>query len=205
MATVEIGLHLSPWWIVTVAGIPFTWAIAHLLSKLLPDARPSLFPDSRPGQTAVVLAGAESLEKLMWQLRRAFRELTAAADRELEGFGIQAGDRAFLEFLFREPQPISLSDLAKKYSVSRQHIHQTLRHLPNPDWVEETEDPNDRRALLLSLSPKGREVWERIRKADAALLKNLAARLPEDRVAAATALLKQLRSELRAGKEQKDE
>jgi hypothetical protein len=56
MATLEKGLQLSPWWIVAVAGIPFAWAIAHLLSKLLPDARAFLFPDSRPGQTALVLA-----------------------------------------------------------------------------------------------------------------------------------------------------
>ncbi len=148
---------------------------------------------------------AESLEKLIWQMRRAFRELTAAADCELQELGIRAGDRALLEFLAREAQPISLSDLARKYSLSRQHIHQTLRHLPHPGWVEETENPNDRRAVLLSLSRRGRRFWERIREADAALLTQLAARLSEDRVTAATVLLKQLRAELRAGKEQNDE
>jgi len=52
---------------------------------------------------------AELLEQLVWELRRVFRELAAAADRELQTFGIQARERAFLEFLAREREPISLS------------------------------------------------------------------------------------------------
>lgn len=147
----------------------------------------------------------QSLERLIWQMRRAVRELTALSDRELQRLGTQAGERALLELLARQTQPISLSHLAQKYSVSRQHIHQTLRRLPHPEWVEETEDPGDRRAVLLSLSRHGRKFWERIQKADAVLLKSLAARLPADRVVAATALLKHLRTQLRAGDVQKDE
>jgi hypothetical protein len=38
----------------------------------------------------------------------------------------------------RETQPISVSDLAKKHAVSRQHFHQTLRSLPNPEWAQNT-------------------------------------------------------------------
>jgi DNA-binding MarR family transcriptional regulator len=146
-------------------------------------------------------AHEESLEQLIWQLRRAFRELTAAADRELHALGIQAGDRALLEFLAREMEPISLSDLAKKYSVSRQHIHQTLRRLPHPEWVEETPDPNDRRTVLLSLSPKGQSFWNKIRDSDRAFLKQLAKCFSEHRMAATATFLKQLRRELRVGRD----
>jgi DNA-binding MarR family transcriptional regulator len=136
---------------------------------------------------------AEALEQLIWELRRTFRELAAAADLELRKIGIHAGDRAFLEFLARETEPISLSDLARKYSVTRQHIHQTLRNLPNPQWVEEVPDVADGRTVLLRLSPKGRATWSRIRDLDHAFLRRLAGRLSQERVAIATDLLRQLR------------
>lgn len=141
-------------------------------------------------------AQPESLEQLIRELRRAFRELAAAADRELWALEIQTGDRAFLEFLARETEPVSLSDLARKYSVSRQHIHQTLRRLSNPAWVEEVPDSTDRRAVRLRLSRKGRACWEKVRIVDRAFLHRLAERLSQERVVAATNLLRQLRREL---------
>ncbi len=152
-----------------------------------------------------VKARQESLEQFIWELRRAFRDLTAAADRELQPLGIQTGDRAFLEFLAREPKPISLSDLARKYSVSRQHIHQMLRRLPQPEWVEEIPDPADGRAIRLRLSRKGRACWERVRVLDRRFLDRLSERLSQERVAAATELLRQLRRELSPGRETSDE
>jgi DNA-binding MarR family transcriptional regulator len=143
----------------------------------------------------------KSLEHLLWELRRAFRELAVAADRELEATGIQTGDRAFLEFMAREPKPISLSDLARKYSVSRQHIHQSLQRLPNPGWVDQIPDSADGRTVLLRLSQKGRGQWRKIRQVDQAFLSRLASHLSEERLKAATELLRQLRRELSPGKE----
>lgn len=138
----------------------------------------------------------ESLEQLIWELRRAFRELSAAADQELQALEIQTADRAFLEFLAKETEPVSLSDLAKKYSVSRQHIHQTLRRLSNPAWVEEIPDAADRRSVRLRLSREGRACWKRVRVIDRTFLHRLARRLPEERIVIATDLLRQLRREL---------
>jgi DNA-binding MarR family transcriptional regulator len=143
----------------------------------------------------------ESLEELIWEIRRAFRELTVAADRELRALAIEAGDRAFLEFLARETEAVSLSELARKYSVSRQHIHQTLRRLPHPEWVEEIADSADRRIVRLQLSEQGRACWERIRAVDRAFLSLLAGRLPQERVEEAAGLLRQLRREIRPEKE----
>lgn len=150
-------------------------------------------------------ARSESLEGLIWELRRVFRELTVAADRELQVLGIQAGDRAFLEFLARETKPISLSDLARKYSVSRQYIHQTLRRLPNPEWADKVPDSADGRTVLLCLSRKGRAQWHKIRDIDRAFLSKLAGRLSQERLTVAIDLLRQLRRELSPGKEIADE
>ena len=54
MATVEKGLHASPWWIATVLGIPFAIAIWHFFSTLLPDACGFLLPGERIQQVALL-------------------------------------------------------------------------------------------------------------------------------------------------------
>lgn len=136
---------------------------------------------------------AADVEALVWEVRRSFQLLAAAADRELEGLGIRARDRAFLEFLVREQQPVSLSAIAQKFSVSRQHIHQTFKALSHPEWVEQVPDPHDRRTVLLRLSRRGRAMWEKIRALDQASFQRLGGRLDPEQVSSATSLLKELR------------
>ena len=142
------------------------------------------------------MSRTEALAELIWELRRAFRDLAAAAGRELQTLDLSPADRAFLEFLAREQEPVSLSDLARKHSVSRQHIHQTWRRLSHPEWVEEIPDSADRRSVRLRLSKAGRAGWKRIQAVDQAFLRRLARRLPPERVGDATGLLRQLRREL---------
>src|SRR5271157_809406 len=54
MATVEKGLHASPWWIATMLGIPFAIAIWHFFSTLLPDACGFLLPGKGIQQVALL-------------------------------------------------------------------------------------------------------------------------------------------------------
>ena len=142
-----------------------------------------------------------TLEEFIWELRRTFRDLADAADQQLRVMNIQAADRALVEFLARERKPVSISQLARKYSVSRQHIQQTLRRLPHPEWIEEAADPADRRTVMLCLSRQGYAAWKRIREADGAFLNRLSRRFTKEKVRAGTDLLKQLRRELKTAKE----
>ena len=137
-----------------------------------------------------------AVERLVWEIRRAFQDLSAAADRKLERLEIRARDRAFLEFLAREPAPISLSAIAQKYSVSRQHVHQTYHALSHPEWVEEVPDPDDRRAVLLRLSRTGRAMWKRIRTIDETLFSQMGSHLDSAKTVSATSLLQELRQQL---------
>ena len=139
-------------------------------------------------------AKPDSLESFLWELRRGFRELTRAADLHLGPLGIQAGDRALLEFLARGAGPLSISEIARGASVSRQHIHQGLKRLPRPGWVEARPDPADGRTLLLRLSPSGRAFWKKVRAADAAFLERLRRDLPAAQVRAGVEALRGLRS-----------
>src|SRR3954453_7956189 len=103
----------------------------------------------------------DTLEELLWENHRLFRALATAADEALAPLEIRASERALLEFLAREPKPVSLSELARRHSVSRQHIQQTMRRLKR-HWIETSADPDDARSLLVRLSDEGRSFWNEI-------------------------------------------
>lgn len=133
------------------------------------------------------------LERLLWENRRLFRSLAAAADEALVPLGIQASQRALLEFLAGESEPIGLSEVARKHSISRQHVHQVLARLPNPDWVDRLADPDDARSVRLRLSGEGRAMWRRIRTLDRRILRRLAGRVSDAEIESATATIQTLR------------
>jgi DNA-binding MarR family transcriptional regulator len=136
------------------------------------------------------------LEELLWENRRLFRTLAAAADRALAPLGIQAGDRALLEFLARETGPVSLSELARKRSVSRQHIHQSLGRLQRRKWISKSPDPSDARSVLLEFTVEGRAAWRRIRAVDRTLLAAIRTRVSARAAAQAASTLRAVRSAL---------
>lgn len=140
---------------------------------------------------------ADAVESLVWEVRRCFRELAVAADKALEPLGLTASDRALIEFLARESEPISLAALARKRSVSRQHVHQSLARLPDPRWVERAADPTDSRSVLLRLTGEGRSLWKGIRRVDRALLRRIARQVDPAKVRAATKTLQEIRNVIR--------
>jgi hypothetical protein len=58
MANVEKALHISPWWICTVLGVPFAAAIWHLFARLLPDARSFIFREEAVPKTILSTVSA---------------------------------------------------------------------------------------------------------------------------------------------------
>jgi DNA-binding MarR family transcriptional regulator len=140
---------------------------------------------------------AQLTEDLIWEVRRLFRELGRAGDAALAPLGITASERALLEFLAKEQEPVTLSEIARKRAVSRQHIHQTLSRL-NRKWIDRRNDPSDARSLSLSLSKEGRAFWTRIREVDSELLQRLERQLAAKDVRAATATLRKVREALKS-------
>jgi DNA-binding MarR family transcriptional regulator len=140
------------------------------------------------------------LEELIWETRRLFQAMAVAADQALTPLRIKASERALIEFLAKESQPISLAELARKRSVSRQHIHQSLGRLKNPSLIERAPDPNDARSVLLRLTDEGRTLWKEIRKIDHAFLQKLARRTDVRKVRAATKTLREIRYALEGEK-----
>lgn len=138
---------------------------------------------------------------MIWEIRRLFRELGQAADSALAPLGVTAAERALLEFLAKEKAPVTLSAIARKRAVSRQHIHQTLSRL-DPRWVDRSDDPNDARSVALSLSRDGRALWKQIRAVDDELRQRIGGQLNEEEIRATTATLRKVRDALKSAQDQ---
>jgi DNA-binding MarR family transcriptional regulator len=134
------------------------------------------------------------LASFTWELRRAFRELAAAGDRELKPLGITVRDRALLEFLAKAETPVGLAELARSWSVSRQYVHQTLRGLADPSWVLERPDPANRRYVLLSLSEAGKAFWANVQVRNETFFTRLACGFKTEELQAAIATTRKLRT-----------
>ena len=116
----------------------------------------------------------DAVQGLVWETRRLFRVLAATADEALKPLEIAASERALIEFLAREPSRSGPPQLARKRSVSRQHIHRSLHRLRDPAWIEQKPDPNDARSALLHLTKAGRSLWKEIRAIDRSILRRIA-------------------------------
>jgi DNA-binding MarR family transcriptional regulator len=144
-------------------------------------------------------ADIEAVESLIWETRRLFRVVAEAADEALQPLHITASERALIEFLARESGPISVADLARKRSVSRQHIHQSLERLRNPKWIDRRQHPNDARSVMLRLTEEGRSLWKQIRAADRTILRRIARHIDPAKAQAAAKALREIREALQEG------
>jgi len=138
----------------------------------------------------------DAIEELLWENRRLFRALAAAADAALARIGLTATERALLEFIVRHEAPVSLSELARKHSVSRQHVHQSMPRLEARGWVVRSADPADARTVRVRLTRSGRAAWKRIRTVDATILGRLAPHVDAGTARSTAVVLRQLREVL---------
>lgn len=91
--------------------------------------------------------------------------------------------------------PQRITELAAQEHVTQPAITLLVNRLTERGWVERVSDPTDGRAVLVSLTPTGEEVFERLRAEYRALLHEEMASLEDSEVetlAAAVAVLDKL-------------
>jgi DNA-binding MarR family transcriptional regulator len=81
------------------------------------------------------------------------------------------------------------SDIARNLGVSRQAIHSTINQMIKLGMVELAPDPDDRRHMIVSLTPTGARMRQDAQHAMDALSDQLAERLGQDRFDALLAAL----------------
>ena len=107
--------------------------------------------------------GTSTLYQLIWQTRRLFQRLRSTSDELLDGTGVNASQRAVLEFLHQQqPQTVPQIDLGK--SVSRQHIQTVVNDLLIHELIETVENPTHKRSPLIQLTSTGTRLFNTIQK-----------------------------------------
>ena len=81
------------------------------------------------------------------------------------------------------------SDIARNLGVSRQAIHSTINQMVKLGMVELAPDPDDRRHMIVSLTPTGARMRQDAQQAMDALSDQLAEQLGQDRFDALLAAL----------------
>lgn len=75
-------------------------------------------------------------------------------------YGLTAGQYLVLSLLVRH-EPISSADLARLSRKTAQSTGEFVKGLELRGLVQRHESPNSRRVLLVSITPEGRELFER--------------------------------------------
>lgn len=128
---------------------------------------------------------AEGLPQRSSELSRLFLTRTSVC--------VSRTEVGVLRKLFSEPRRIT--ELAAEERVTQPAITLLVNRLTERGWVERIPDPTDGRAVLVSLTPAGQEVFERLRAEYRALLHEEMVSLEDAEVetlAAAVAILDKL-------------
>ena len=123
--------------------------------------------------------------------RRIFQRLKTVSNEMLEDSGINASQRAVLEFL-NEHQPQTVPQLARDKAVSRQHIQSVVNDLLERDLVECIENPAHKRSVLIQLTDSGAKLFKTIQKKEFQLLMKMKEIFPEKKLSDAVKLLKDM-------------
>lgn len=115
--------------------------------------------------------------EIVWLVRRLFRALAQRSNENLVESGISAADRAVMEFLYPE-KSLSVPAIAARYQVSRQHVQVTVNSLLDKGLVVARDNPRHKRSPLITLEPKGRELFARVLEQDRRELDRLLASVP---------------------------
>lgn len=116
-----------------------------------------------------------ALNPLIWKIRGLFQKLRTFSDAMLQDLGINASERGVLETL-SDGQPLSVPQIAKQFSVSRQHVQTLVNELRSKGLITSVENPSHKRSPLVSISPKGKKLFALIIKTERDLLSVLQSR-----------------------------
>lgn len=100
--------------------------------------------------------------RLFFRLYQCANMLHKTGTRALDEYRVTTQQWAVLGALTRPAfvEGVAVGDLAAFLLVSRQNLAGVLSRLEAMDYVERIVDPKDNRSRLVSLTPKGRSLWD---------------------------------------------
>jgi DNA-binding MarR family transcriptional regulator len=126
----------------------------------------------------------------------AFRKVTERPDRILARHGLTRVHHRILYFVGRSPG-LSVGDLLRVLSVSKQALHRPMRQLLSGGWLAAEPVPGNRRAKALRLTARGARLEERLSGDQRERFSRAFAAVGKDAAAAWAAVMQQLAEEPR--------
>jgi DNA-binding MarR family transcriptional regulator len=120
-------------------------------------------PRRQQAVNAARSAAAESLSRLVVQVFRLDGALTAAGDALARPAGQTSARWRVLAAVEREP--MTVAQIARAWSLARQSVQRIADALARDGLVAYDDNPSHRRAKLVRLTSRGREVLARIQHA----------------------------------------
>ncbi|HVI92714.1 MAG TPA: MarR family winged helix-turn-helix transcriptional regulator [Anaeromyxobacter sp.] len=127
-------------------------------------------------------------------VRPLHRHLARAVEDQLEGTGITVGMRAVLERLHDDGAQ-AVPRIARALMLPRQVVQRLVNAALEIELVRAAPNPAHRRSALIELTPAGRRAIDRILAREAAVLRDVAARMARADVDACLRVIAQLTEE----------
>jgi len=141
------------------------------------------------------MADPKALEGLIDELRLSFHRVTQVSEELHADEPISIGMRGVLEYLLRNSDA-TVPTIARSRHVSRQLIQTLVNALLDQGLVALVDNPAHRRSSLVSLTPDGGGLIQRMRRKERTFFESLQSSVSEARLTAATRTLRALRAEL---------
>jgi MarR family transcriptional regulator for hemolysin len=115
---------------------------------------------------ASVSTKTKTSEALTQDLTALMKHLLVSTGRdffaELEKVGISLSQAKSLMLLIEAKEPMSVKAISDALGLSLPGVSRSIDAMVQRGEVTREEDPRDRRAKLVSVTPRGRKLWERL-------------------------------------------
>jgi DNA-binding MarR family transcriptional regulator len=110
------------------------------------------------------------VEGIVERIQLLSRRIKHMLEETLAEFGLNMGEWGVLSALWNSGEPFRSSPgyLAKRAELTTGAMTNRLDGLENDGLIRRLPDPDDRRGVIVEMTPKGRDVWERSVGAQAA-------------------------------------
>lgn len=126
------------------------------------------------------------------------REIFRAYQALLSGFasetGMPAARFALMRVLIMSDDGVGITDLARQLEVNPAAVTRQVKELESERLVKRQTDPKDGRRFYITLSPKGRKLFEGIHERSHQLERSLASELGAEEMVRAAKVLEKLRT-----------
>ena len=138
-------------------------------------------------------------DRFLQALQGSARAWRLALERHLKAHGLTTAGWNALMAVVGSPEPPSQRELALRLGVDGATLVTTLDRLVASGFVRRDAEPGDRRVKRIAVTPRGAAVAEQVHAEEAALRQMTVARLDEDAMALAAAVLEELQRRLEGG------